>query len=163
MFDMIDCGLWNLLDLAPYIYMSSGLSVFRVARVIRTLVKGNGNMENTFVKCGLYFLLGAFLSWYLGWSCLLTTLTVAAVYLVTGGWRFAKVVCNTLLRDIRYDVEHTLVKLLICWTLPIWPSCGICCVLETHWVFLLFLPKKICQFAHLFYKPVLQLALNLFV
>ena len=101
-----------MLDLAPYIYMSSGLSVFRVARVIRTLVKGNGNMENTFVKCGLYFLLGAFLSWYLGWSCLLTTLTVAAVYLITGGWRFAKVVCNTLLRDIRYDVEHTLVKLL---------------------------------------------------
>ena len=57
--------------------------------------------ENLFLKCGLFFLLGAFLSFYLGWSCFTTTLTVAAVYLATGGWRFAKVFCVTVLRDLR--------------------------------------------------------------
>lgn len=75
-------------------------TVFRVARFIRTIVKGNSVMD-VFLKCGLLFLLGAFLSFYLGWSCLATTLTVFAVYLVTGGWRFAKVVCFTIKRDLR--------------------------------------------------------------
>lgn len=63
-------------------------------------MKGSSDMD-IFLKCGLFFLLGAFLSLYLGWSCLLTTLTVSAVYLVTGGWRFAKVVCFTIERDLR--------------------------------------------------------------
>ena len=80
--------------------MTNRPAVFRVARVISTLVKGNIEMD-VVLKCGLFFLLGTFLSFYLGWSCLLTTLAVVAVYLGTGGWRFAKVVFNTLRRDLR--------------------------------------------------------------
>ena len=78
--------------------MTNRPTVFRVARVIRSSVRGE---MDVFLKSGLFFLLGAFLSLYLGWSCLLTTLTVVAAYLGTGGWRFAKVVSNTLRRDIR--------------------------------------------------------------
>ena len=78
--------------------MTNRSTVFRVARVIRALVRGE---MDVFLKCGLFFLLGAFLSFYLGWSCLLTSLTVVAVYLGTGGWKFAKVVYNTLGRDLR--------------------------------------------------------------
>ncbi|KAL5012006.1 hypothetical protein ScPMuIL_010557 [Solemya velum] len=52
------------------------------------------------LKCGGFFGLGVLL-WKLGLSCPLVTATVAVIYLLTGGWRFAWVAANTLRRDVR--------------------------------------------------------------
>lgn len=74
--------------------------VFVVARQIRrTLDFMSYNMS--LLKCGVFFALGSFLSYYLGLSCALTTLIVFLVYLVTGGWRFTWVVINTFSRDMK--------------------------------------------------------------
>ncbi|KAL4219699.1 hypothetical protein ACF0H5_022269 [Mactra antiquata] len=74
-------------------------SVFSVARSIRTVAHTFCNMLA--LKLIAFFGLGVFLSYYLGWTCMLTTVTVFAVYLVTGGWKFVKVVIKTLPRDLR--------------------------------------------------------------
>ncbi|KAJ8299889.1 hypothetical protein KUTeg_021408 [Tegillarca granosa] len=74
--------------------------IFDLARSVSRAVDISIN-NMVFLKCAAFFALGAFLSWYLGWSCLVTTLTVFIVYLVTGGWKFTWVVLNTLKRDIR--------------------------------------------------------------
>lgn len=74
-------------------------SVFSVARSIRTVANTVCNMLA--LKLTGFFLLGIFLSYYLGWTCMLTTVTVFGIYLVTGGWKFMKVVIKTLPRDLR--------------------------------------------------------------
>lgn len=74
--------------------------MFVVARQIRrTLDFAKESM--TVLKCGAFFALGCFLSYYLGLSCTVTTLVVFGVYLATGGWRFTWVVINTLPRDLK--------------------------------------------------------------
>jgi len=58
--------------------------------------------DNTMLlKCAAFLVLGIFLSYYLSFSCALTTGIVFAVYLLTGGLKFTWVVLNTLPRDIR--------------------------------------------------------------
>ncbi|XP_045194546.2 long-chain fatty acid transport protein 4-like [Mercenaria mercenaria] len=74
-------------------------TAFSVARYIRTVVDLVCNMWA--LKLVSFFMLGVFFSYYLGLSCLLTTLAVFGVYLATGGWRFMKVVIKTLPRDLR--------------------------------------------------------------
>ncbi|CAC5411588.1 SLC27A1_4 [Mytilus coruscus] len=59
-------------------------------------------MDNmSLVKCGVFFTLGAILSFGLGFSCKITTLLIIATYLATGGWKFIWVVINTLPRDAK--------------------------------------------------------------
>jgi hypothetical protein len=77
-------------------------SVFRFARQIRTCVDLLGNRMT--VKLLGFFLLGVFLSYYVGFSCTFTTIAVFGIYLATGGWKFMKVVIVTLPRDLRFAV-----------------------------------------------------------
>lgn len=74
--------------------------IFDLARSVSRAVDISIN-NMVLLKCAAAFALGACLSWYLGWSCLVTTLTVFVVYLVTGGWKFTWVVLNTFKRDFR--------------------------------------------------------------
>lgn len=83
------------------------ISVFSVARQIKSAVSLVCNMFALKLLC--FFLLGVFLSYFLGWPCSLTTLVVFLVYLGTGGWRFMKVVIKTLPRDLR--ALHVLLSL----------------------------------------------------
>ena len=74
--------------------------VYKLARVIRSTVTGVCNMLA--LKLIVFFLLGVFFSYYLGFSCVVTTFLVFVAYAATGGWRFCKVVIKTLPRDLRY-------------------------------------------------------------
>lgn len=78
-------------------------SVFSLARLIRTAVHGFFNMAG--LQLG-YFVLGVVLYYYVQLSCLLTTSAVFGVYLVTGGWRFVKVIIKTLPRDLRWVIPE---------------------------------------------------------
>ncbi|XP_052095363.1 long-chain fatty acid transport protein 4-like [Mytilus californianus] len=74
--------------------------IFRIAQSLsRTLYSVIDNMS--LVKCGVFFTLGAILSFGLGFSCQITTLLIIATYLATGGWKFIWVVINTLPRDAK--------------------------------------------------------------
>lgn len=75
-------------------------NAFIVARQLRTVVDLACNM--LVLKLVGFFLLGVFLSYYIGLSCTVTTIAVFAVYLATGGWKFMKVVIVTLPRDLRF-------------------------------------------------------------
>ncbi|KAK3592273.1 hypothetical protein CHS0354_037562 [Potamilus streckersoni] len=80
--------------------MSSGSTIFKLGRAINYFARGiHSNM--VYVKMLGFLALGIFFSYGLGWSCLLTTLTVVTIYLATGGWRFAKVIFKTFPRDLR--------------------------------------------------------------
>ncbi|VDI31151.1 solute carrier family 27 (fatty acid transporter), member 1/4 [Mytilus galloprovincialis] len=74
--------------------------IFRIAQSLsRTLYSVIDNMS--LVKCGVFFGLGAILSYGFGFSCQITTLLIIATYLATGGWKFIWVVINTLPRDAK--------------------------------------------------------------
>ena len=74
-------------------------SVFTLARLISSVVYVSTNM--VVVKLLAHGLLGLCLYFYVQLPCTLTTLAVFGVYLATGGWKFAKVVLQTIPRDIR--------------------------------------------------------------
>ncbi|XP_046376251.2 long-chain fatty acid transport protein 4-like [Haliotis rufescens] len=72
---------------------------FSFARKLSSVVRGlTGSMLR---KLAAFLALGVTLSCYVGFSCCLTTVIVFLVYLLTGGHRFALVVCRTIRRDLK--------------------------------------------------------------
>lgn len=77
-------------------------ALFRAARVLNSLVSYlPRNSLRMVLKWAAFAGLAAVLRGYLGLSNLQTAAGVFAVYLATGGWKFAWVVIKTLPRDVR--------------------------------------------------------------
>lgn len=87
--------LWTLDSLMQ----ASRSAEFSFARKLSSVVRGlTGSMLR---KLAAFLALGVTLSCYVGFSCCLTTVIVFSVYLLTGGHKFALVVCRTIRRDLK--------------------------------------------------------------
>ena len=74
--------------------------LFSIARFISRTVRSLSEW-NMATKGIVFGLLAAVLWLYFDFSFFLTLLTVFAVYLATGGYKFAHVFANTIKRDLR--------------------------------------------------------------
>ena len=102
-------GLWTPVAYTTEIFalldpqMQRSAAQFRFARQLSVSVRALGGILTCrmWLKCLLFFALGVSLKLFFGFGTLLSSAAVFAVYLVTGGWRFAYVVVKTLPRDAR--------------------------------------------------------------